>query len=262
MQTHARPPLRAPGPPAARIALTLSISIPILFYMGISKNPPQRLPRFKRKSPYNRGFSLFFLFFSTLLTAVYAGGQVSVQQDVLERGLASYYAGKFQGRLTANGEIFDTNRFTAAHKTLPFQTIVRVTNESSGESVLVRINDRGPFVAGRIIDLSRVAAEAIGMVGKGLAQVKLQVVELGDGRTYHKAGPPSETVAIQVGAFGDKNNATKAVRVLESSRLAPVLETSGGGLARVILPEIHAHELELMRLILADLGFKDVFVRR
>ena len=85
----------------------------------------------------------------------------------LEEGLASWYGGKFQGRLTSSGEVFDTNLLTAAHKTLPFGTLVKVTNLANGRSAVVKINDRGPFVEGRIIDLSRAAAEQIDMVGTG-----------------------------------------------------------------------------------------------
>ena len=180
----------------------------------------------------------------------------------LERGIASYYAGKFQGRLTANGEIFDTNLFTAAHKTLPFNTIVKVTSDLTDESVLVRINDRGPFVAGRIIDLSRAAAEAIEMVGRGLAPVTVEVIAPGDGKTYHRSGPPSGTVSIQIGVFGDEKNARKVKEMLESSRLKPVLEAAGGGLTRVVLPGISTSDLELTRLTLASLGFTDVLIRR
>ncbi len=206
--------------------------------------------------------ALILLFFSTLVASVHARGQVSAGHTLSEQGLASYYAGKFQGRLTANGEIFDTNRFTAAHKTLPFHTIVRVTNDSTGKTVLVRINDRGPFVAGRIIDLSRIAADTIGMVGSGVASVTVQVVELGDGRTYHNAKPPSDTVSVQIGAFGEENNARQAIRMLELNRLNAVMETDRNGLTRVILPGVSTSDLKLTRLILADLGFGDIFVRR
>lgn len=94
-----------------------------------------------------------------------------------EEGYASWYGGKFQGRLTANGETFDTYKLTAAHRTLPFHTIVKVTNLKNGKSVEVRINDRGPFVRGRIIDLSKAAAEEIDMTGDGVARVRLEVVQ-------------------------------------------------------------------------------------
>ena len=94
-------------------------------------------------------------------------------------GVASWYGPGFHGRRTANGEIYNMNIMTAAHKTLPFDTIVRVTNLDNGLSVVVRINDRGPFVKGRIIDLSRSAAEEIGMIGPGTAQVQLKILSHG-----------------------------------------------------------------------------------
>lgn len=97
-----------------------------------------------------------------------------------EEGIASYYADDFHGRKTSNGEIFDMNGMTAAHRTLPFNTKVQVTNLQSGKSVIVRINDRGPFKDDRIIDLSLAAAKAVEMIGTGTARVRLQVVELGD----------------------------------------------------------------------------------
>ncbi len=99
----------------------------------------------------------------------------------VERGMASWYGPGFAGRLTANGEIFDPSQLTAAHKTLPFNTLVRVVNEDNGRSVVVRINDRGPFKPGRVIDLSRAGAEAVGMVGSGVARVRLEVLTLPDG---------------------------------------------------------------------------------
>jgi rare lipoprotein A len=94
----------------------------------------------------------------------------------LTDGLASYYGGGFNGRRTASGQRFDQHAMTAAHRTLSFGTKVRVTNARNGRSVVVTINDRGPFVRGRIIDLSRGAARAIGMLGAGVAPVRLEVV--------------------------------------------------------------------------------------
>lgn len=92
-------------------------------------------------------------------------------------GDATFYASYFEGRLTASGEPYDSQAMTAAHKTLPFGTRVKVTALDSGETTVVRINDRGPFVDGRIIDLSRKAAEQLGMVQDGAAPVQLQVLE-------------------------------------------------------------------------------------
>lgn len=93
----------------------------------------------------------------------------------IRKGVASYYADMFDGRLTANGEVFDQRLFTAAHKTLPFGTLVRVTNLKNNKSVVVRINDRGPFVEGRSIDLSRAAAEHLDMIQDGIATIEYSV---------------------------------------------------------------------------------------
>ncbi|NBC97381.1 MAG: septal ring lytic transglycosylase RlpA family protein [Deinococcus-Thermus bacterium] len=99
-----------------------------------------------------------------------------------EEGAASWYGPNFAGRPTANGEVFDPARLTAAHRTLPFGTRVQVTNLDNGRTVTVRINDRGPFAHGRIIDLSRAAAEAIDLIATGLAQVRLDPAGAPEGR--------------------------------------------------------------------------------
>lgn len=91
-------------------------------------------------------------------------------------GKASWYGPKFHGRTTASGEPFDMDRLTAAHRTLPFGTLVRVVNPASGAAVVVRINDRGPFAGKRVIDLSRRAAQAIGIVERGVARVRIEVL--------------------------------------------------------------------------------------
>jgi len=96
----------------------------------------------------------------------------------IQYGNASWYGRQFHGKKTASGERFNKRSFTAAHKLLPFGTIVRVTNLRNGKDVYVRINDRGPFVSGRIVDISRAAAEAIGFRKKGVARVRVEVVSL------------------------------------------------------------------------------------
>lgn len=95
----------------------------------------------------------------------------------LERGQASWYGPRFHGRRTASGERYDQHALTAAHKTLPFGTMVRVRSLVTGRQVDVRVTDRGPFVRGRVIDVSRAAAEALGMMGTGVKQVSLHIVE-------------------------------------------------------------------------------------
>jgi rare lipoprotein A len=91
-------------------------------------------------------------------------------------GIASWYGGRHQGRTTASGEIFDENRLTAAHRTLPLETKARVTNLENGRSVEVTVNDRGPYIRGRVIDLSARAAKELGMAQRGLALVRIEVV--------------------------------------------------------------------------------------
>jgi rare lipoprotein A len=104
------------------------------------------------------------------------GGGTPVPVGTTFRGFASYYGDKFHGRTTANGEVFDQEALTAAHKTLPFGTIVKVTNVKNNRTVVVRVNDRGPFVEGRIIDLSRRAAEEIDMIRAGVTEVEIEIV--------------------------------------------------------------------------------------
>lgn len=99
--------------------------------------------------------------------------------ELFETGIASWYGGDYHGTQTANGEIYDMNTLTAAHRTLPFHSVVRVVNVENGRSVTVRINNRGPFVRGRVIDLSRLAAKEIGILEKGLAEVELYLIREG-----------------------------------------------------------------------------------
>lgn len=114
-----------------------------------------------------------------LITALAAVGAIVFWQlagPYYEVGIASWYGPGFQGNYTANGEIYDMNSISAAHKTLPFGTVVRVVDLETGRSVIVRINDRGPFVEGRIIDLSKKAAEKLGIVDKGITRVGLRII--------------------------------------------------------------------------------------
>ncbi len=170
----------------------------------------------------------------------------------VERGLASWYGGKFQGRMTANGEIFDTNDFTAAHRTLPFDTVVRVVNPETEATVTVRINDRGPFIEGRIIDLSRAAAEAIGIAGRGVAPVVLEIIEYPEIKDYQ---------IIQIASFGSRGNAEALKRRLAAEGFSAAIETTEAGNHRVLLPEVPRTEIESYRRSLEELGFPGILVR-
>lgn len=134
--------------------------------------------------------------------------QAPIPGQYVEEGVASWYGVPFNGRRTSNGEIYDMHTFTAAHRTLPFNTVVRVTNMRNGKQTEVRINDRGPFVANRIIDLSMAASEAIEMIGTGTAQVRLEIVS-------ETANPTTGAFGVQVGAFLQAENANKLKAQLE-----------------------------------------------
>ena len=127
-----------------------------------------------------------------------------------EEGKASWYGVPFHGRRASNGEIYDMNKMTAAHRTLPFDTVVRVTNLSNGKSTVVRITDRGPFVDNRIIDLSMAAAREIDSIGPGVVPVRLEIVSAG-------IDPGSGFFTVQIGAFRDRGNAERLRQRLNPS---------------------------------------------
>jgi rare lipoprotein A len=131
----------------------------------------------------------------------------------IEEGNASWYGNPFHGRRASNGEVYDMNKLTAAHRTLPFETMVRVTNLNNGKSTTVRITDRGPFVEGRIIDLSQAAAREIESIGPGVVPVRVEVL----GNVDVTAG----YFTVQVGAFRDHGNAER-LRDRLSSSYAPI----------------------------------------
>lgn len=117
-------------------------------------------------------FICIFLLIGLMLTPL-----VFAQQKERMEGKASYYGTRFHGKKTANGEIFNMNNLTAAHRKLPFNTLVKVTNKRNNNSVIVRINDRGPYSKNRVIDVSKAAAEKLGMVERGTANVTIEVLE-------------------------------------------------------------------------------------
>jgi rare lipoprotein A len=125
-----------------------------------------------------------------------------------ETGVASWYGHPYHGRQSASGETYDMEQLTAAHRTLPFGTWVDVLNLKNDKRVAVRINDRGPFLDGRIIDLSRAAARAIDMIGPGIVPVRVRVISA-------PAEPAAGTFAVQVGAFRELHNAERLRREME-----------------------------------------------
>jgi rare lipoprotein A len=133
--------------------------------------------------------------------ATFSGSAGPVDMGYNETGYASWYGPGFHGRQAANGEIYNQHALTAAHRTLPFGTLVEVTRRDTGQRVVVRITDRGPFVRGRIIDLSKEAARRIGSIGPGVVPVRLRIAALPD------AAPLAGLYTVQLGNFQDAERA-------------------------------------------------------
>ncbi len=219
-------------------------------------------------------FTFFLLFLS-----------LGVSFSQIQKGKASFYADKFEGKQTASGEKYKHKKLTAAHKSLPFGTIVKVTNLENQESVEVRINDRGPFVEGRIIDLSRSAAEKLRFINQGLAEVQLEVIDAGDGRTNSnrpvqidrkidnesyfqvnvKRKQPSG-YGVQVGSFKGFDNMLKLSENIEKSYRAKlyieVKEVSDAKIYALILGDYgNRKKADKLKAKMAD-RFPDAFVTK
>lgn len=150
------------------------------------------------------------------------GNSVTAGTDqILEEGVASWYGPNFHGKLTANGEKYDMHGLTAAHRTLPFNTVVEVENVDNGKKVQVRINDRGPFAKNRIIDLSKKAAEEIEMVGPGTANVSLRLVD-GDLENSRTTDLKVATYTVQLASFDEEYKAYAHSRKIKGSRVEKI----------------------------------------
>ena len=221
---------------------------------------------------------------------------VPLFSEVYKTGVtASYYAEDFHGKRTSNGERFNMNDFTCAHKSLPFGTILKVTNLANGKTCEVRVNDRGPFVASREIDLSKAAAIKLGMIGSGTTKVKLEIVKKGPNtklsqqtaasasKIMAKLGGSSSSSSktsstqkktvnlapgtywdIQLGAFSSKENAKDFARKLSRAGFKDiVLQTSASqGITRVAIKKVPASKVTDTQNQLAAAGFKDQTLRQ
>jgi len=233
----------------------------------IPELPDDAIPRREARSRYGNGpvYEVFGKRYTVLNSS----------NGYEERGVASWYGKKFHGRLTSNRETYDMHQMTAAHKTLPLPTYVRVRNLRNNNSIVVRVNDRGPFVANRIIDLSYSAALKLDMISAGTSLVEVTAINLdapgGDqpARQVSPAAPPapepaseavpmqqSSSIFVQVGAFGDRANAEKRLSqltatgidnafILEDFSLSPaLLRVRIGPVADVIQYDVLVEELE------------------
>ena len=195
---------------------------------------------------------------------------------------ASYYAEDFHGKKTSNGERFNMNDLTCAHKSLPFDTILKVTNLANGKSVQVRVNDRGPFVASREIDLSKAAAVKLGMIGTGTTKVKLEIVKKGPdtklsqqtaasaAKIMNKLTPAStsSTVTarnltpgtywdIQLGAFKSKDNAKAFATKVSKAGFKDIVLQSSGEVTRVTIKKVPASKVTDTQNKLSAAGFTE-----
>jgi rare lipoprotein A len=192
-----------------------------------------------------------------------------------ERGVASWYGEKFHGKLTSSREPYDMYAMTAAHKTLPLPTWVRVRNLHNGKSVVVRVNDRGPFVANRVIDLSYAAALRLDIVQSGTGLVEITALGFdeapAEGVLIASAAQPAPAAGsrlyLQVGAFGDQENARRRYSVLKDGGVGPAFvdedATASPALYRVrIGPIADVGQYDSIVLRLQDLGIQDMHLVR
>lgn len=205
-----RPVIDGDGPPQSGSAIPPDL-------------PTDPVPRHEPHSRYGNGpiYEVFGRPYQVLPTS----------EGYAERGVASWYGSKFHGRMTSAQEPYDMHALTAAHKTLPLPTYVRVRNLRNNKSVIVRVNDRGPFVDNRIIDLSYAAARRLDMIEDGTSLVEVTAINPGaerqSGANIAAAGPPgngagtrraaadTQQVYLQVGAFGERTNAVRRFEMLK-----------------------------------------------
>ncbi len=195
----------------------------------------------------------------------------------VERGIASWYGSKFHGRKTSNGEVYDMYRMTAAHKTLPLPTFVKVTNLENGRQVVLRVNDRGPFHSNRIIDLSYAAASRIGMLGKGTALVEVRAIDprapqpriarttptqaVQPPRRPAAQATPAPRIFLQAGAFSSNFNAERLRSRLENGLSRSVRIAASGTVHRVQVGPLASVEIaDQVAAELAGLGVAEPLV--
>ncbi len=212
-ETRDGPPDEVPdGPPGQEYALDLTQPEP----------RPEPLAGYGNHSPYE------------VLGKTYHVLETS--SGYSETGYASWYGSKFHGRATSSGEPYDMFRISAAHRTLPLPTYVRVTNLENDREITVRINDRGPFHSDRIIDLSYAAAVKLDLADAGTAKVRVEAIDTGSENSQRQivSTPHSLPVLLQVGAYGDQDRAREIRERLERNGLGPVhVEASGRGSSRL-----------------------------
>ena len=246
-----------------------------------------------------RSTFLISIILITLIGSAALHAQASPGVNYRQEGIASWYGPGFDGRATASGEIFDSSQFTAAHPFLPFGTILTITNKYNNRQVNVKVNDRGPFVEARIIDVSQAAAEALDMIVTGTALV-IAETSAGPVSAPGAASAPQTTAApvtqqaagqppvsgsaasaskpkaliiggipvpgtgkfyrLQVGAYRVPRNAVDSFEKLKNANLSPAYENVDG-IYRVVLPGLRSEEIESVAEILYSIGFVEAIIR-
>ena len=191
----------------------------------------------------SKHFQFLLVFFIPLLSLLMASCATMRYNRVIEYGIASWYGPDFHGKLTADGERYNQNALTAAHRTLPFNTYVRVVDLNNGRSVVVRINDRGPYAKGRIIDLSKRAARILHMIGPGTARVKLILLR-GNAEDVHKNLTYNKGVglfAVQIGAYNNRHAAVQKSHFLKDTWIQDI-KVNGRRIYRVYYGKFDSEE--------------------
>lgn len=211
-----------------------------------------------------------------------------------EKATVSYYAGDFNGKKTSNGEYFNMNELTCASKNLPFDTILKVTNLANGRSVQVRVNDRGPFVAGRELDLSKAAAIKLDMIKSGTATVRIEIVKRGPNtklsqqtaakaaqimaqKTGTKTASTSSAKSVktqtkktypagtkwdfQIGAYSTRENANKVAQQLLKEGFEDVIFQKGSEIIRVVIRAVPAKNVHTVEKKLDSLGYSGYVIK-
>lgn len=245
------PPTQSPSAPANAGRYEMDNDSPLLEPIDLAAIPAV-IPRVERrtlagnKSPYTINGKTY-----RVLTS---------ESGYAETGMASWYGRKFHGHLTSNGEIYDMFRVSAAHTTLPIPSYIRVTNLDNGKSIIARVNDRGPFHNGRIVDLSYAGAALLGYAGTGTARVRVEAIVPDGGTAIVAAAPPPAVLAaapvedvvservlieqgrgqefLQVGAFGNIDSARNVMNRLSGMTTLPVFIHSDVGAGGAVLHKV------------------------
>ena len=236
-----------------------------------------------------KNYGFFVKIFLALVIFVLPLGAAQTFASVYKTDVtASYYAEDFHGKKTSNGERFNMNDYTCAHKSLPFNTILKVTNLANGKTCEVRVNDRGPFVLNREIDLSKAAATKLGMIGTGTTKVKLEIVKkgadtkisqqtaasatkimkklYGEAATSTSATTSSSTTKklepgtywdIQLGAFKSKDNAKQFASKVSKAGFKDIVLQTTNGITRVAIKKVPASNVTDTQNKLASAGFNE-----